>query len=172
MQMVGCNVEAYHRVFCVPFVSKCVAHKASYHKIDKSKVSISCFQLANFWGVRNYSVHIIAGSTSSYQHLHPTLCLHLSLLRCGIIIIIIIIIICSSLFQSVVRDPLSPTMVPLSHIKTQLRELRYSSDVTQGLSQLEEGQQCVEQMKGGTLTLQLLDAQVCILSDYRTAKSR
>ena len=40
------------------------------------------------------------------------------------------------LLQSVVGDPLLLTMVPLIHIKTQLREPRYSSDVAQGLSQL------------------------------------
>ena len=40
---------------------------------------------ASNWQIfRNYSVHIIAGSTSSYQHSHPTLCLHLSLLKCGL----------------------------------------------------------------------------------------
>ena len=40
------------------------------------------------------------------------------------------------ILQSVVGSQLHLTMVPLKHIKTQLRVLRYSSDVTQGLSQL------------------------------------
>ena len=40
------------------------------------------------------------------------------------------------LLQSVVGSHLALEMVLLSHTKTQLRELRYSSDVTQGLSQL------------------------------------
>ena len=39
-------------------------------------------------------------------------------------------------FQLVVGVPLPLKMVPLIHIKIQLRELRYSSDATQGLSQL------------------------------------
>ena len=64
------------------------------------------------------------------------------------------------LFQSVVGDPLPLTMVPLRHTKTQLRELRYSSSVIQGLSQLGRWGQCVEQMGGGALTLPLLCAQV------------
>ena len=38
--------------------------------------------------------------------------------------------------QSTVVIPLSLVMVPLIHIKTRWRGLRYSSDVTQGLSQL------------------------------------
>ena len=62
--------------------------------------------------------------------------------------------------QSTVVIPLLLWMVPLNHIKTQLRELRYSSDVTQGLSQLGGWGQCVEQMGGGTLTLPLLCAHV------------
>ena len=64
------------------------------------------------------------------------------------------------LFQSVVGDPLPLTMVPLRHTKTQLRELRYSSSVIQGLSQLGRWGQCVEQMEDGALTLPLLCAQV------------
>ena len=53
-----------------------------------------------------------------------------------LLLIIIIIIILFIIFQSVVGDPLPLTMAPLTHIKTQLRELRYSTDVTQDLSQL------------------------------------
>ena len=40
----------------------------------------------------------------------------------------------ASFFQSVVGDLLPLTMVPLKHIKTRWKELRYSSSVTQGLS--------------------------------------
>jgi len=62
--------------------------------------------------------------------------------------------------------PLLLWMVLLDHIKTQLRELRYSSDVTQGLSQLGEGQQCVEQMEDGAQILLLLCAHVSIHLQY------
>ena len=46
-------------------------------------------------------------------------------------------ILCHSI-QSVVGSQLLLVMVPLEQIKTQQTELRYSSDVTQGLSQLVE----------------------------------
>ena len=62
--------------------------------------------------------------------------------------------------QSAVVIPLLLWMVLLIHIKTQLRELRYSSDVTQGLSQLGGWQQCVHQIGGGTLTLLVMDVHV------------
>ena len=62
--------------------------------------------------------------------------------------------------QSTVVILLFQEMAPLNHIKTQLRELRYSSDVTQGLFQLGGWGQCVEQMGGGSLILPLLCAHV------------
>ena len=62
--------------------------------------------------------------------------------------------------QSTVVIPLLPWMVPLIHIKTQLRELRYSSDVTQVLFHLGGWQQCVEQIEGGTLTLLIIGVHV------------
>ena len=74
-------------------------------------------------------------------------------------------ILCHSI-QSVVGSQLLLVIAPLSHIKTQLRELRYSSGVTQGLSQLGGWGQCAEQMEGGTLTLPLLCAQVRHRKDY------
>ena len=68
--------------------------------------------------------------------------------------------------QSVVGSQLLLVMAPLGHITTQLRELRYSSDVTQHLSQLGGWGQCVERMEGGTLSLPLLCAQVRHRIDY------
>ena len=62
--------------------------------------------------------------------------------------------------QSTVVIPLFLKMAPLGHTRTHWRELRYSSNVTQGLSQLGEWGQCVEQMEDGTLTLLLLCAHV------------
>ena len=44
---------------------------------------------------------------------------------------------CNQMFVPSTRMTATCTwMAPLRHIKTQLKELRYSSDVTQGLSQL------------------------------------
>ena len=63
-------------------------------------------------------------------------------------------------FQSVVGYPLLLVMAPLIHIKAQLRELRYSSSVTQGLFQLGGQGQCAHQMEDGILTLLVLCAQV------------
>ena len=62
--------------------------------------------------------------------------------------------------QSTVVVPLLLQMVPLTHIKTQLRELRYSSDVTQDLCQLEGSELCVQQIGDGILTLLVLCAHV------------
>jgi len=61
----------------------------------------------------------------------------------------------SIILQSVVGDPSSLKIVPLIFVKTQLRELRCSSDATRGLSQLAGWGQCVEQIRGGCLTLLL-----------------
>ena len=41
--------------------------------------------------------------------------------------------------------------VPLRHIKTHFRVLRYSSDVAQGLFKLAGRGQCVKEMEGGIL---------------------
>ena len=68
----------------------------------------------------------------------------------------------SSFIQSTVATPLSLEMALLILIKAQLRELWYSSGVTQGLAHLGGWQQCVEQMGGGTLTLLLLCAHVSL----------
>ena len=56
--------------------------------------------------------------------------------------------------------PLFQLMVPVLPIKTQRRELRYSSGVIQGLSQLGGWGQCVEQMAGGLLILLIWCAHV------------
>ena len=64
--------------------------------------------------------------------------------------------------QSTVVIPLLLWMVLLNLIKTQLRELRYSSDVTQCLFQLREGGECVEQIRDGVLTLQITDVHVSV----------
>ena len=64
------------------------------------------------------------------------------------------------LFQLAVDCQLLLVMAPLIHIKTHWRELRYSSSVTWGLSQLGGQGQCVGQMGGGTLTQLDLYAQV------------
>ena len=64
---------------------------------------------------------------------------------------------------------LSLEMVPLRHTKSQLRELRYSSGVTQGLSQLGGWEQCVLQIRGGPLTLLIIGAHVrTIIEDSQT----
>ena len=68
--------------------------------------------------------------------------------------------------QSTAVIPLLLWMAPLNHIKTQLRELRYFSDVIQCLSQLGGRQQCVEQMEGGALTLLITGAHVSIYLNY------
>ena len=73
--------------------------------------------------------------------------------------------VCSSLLhtsflQLIVVIPPFQQMVPLSHIKTQLKELRYSSGVIQCLSQLGGWGQCVEQMGDAALTLLVLDVHV------------
>ena len=65
--------------------------------------------------------------------------------------------------QSTAVIPLFLWMVRLNHIKTQLRELRFSSNVTQSLFQLRGWEQCVEQIRGGTLTLLILLAHVSII---------
>ena len=53
-------------------------------------------------------------------------------------------------------------MVPLIHIKTQLRELRYFSVVTECLFQLRGWLLLVHLMEGGHLTQTILDAHVSI----------
>ena len=62
--------------------------------------------------------------------------------------------------QSTAVTPLSQQMVLLSHIKTQLRELRYLLDVIQCLSQSGGWQLCVGLMEGGLLTLLVLCVHV------------
>ena len=65
--------------------------------------------------------------------------------------------------QPTVVIPLFLWMVRLNHIKTQLRELRFSSNVTQSLFQLRGWQQYVEQTRGGALTLLIIGAHVSII---------
>ena len=62
--------------------------------------------------------------------------------------------------QSAVGSPDPLPMVSLRHMKTQLRELRFFSGVTQSLCKLREWEQCVHQMGGGVLTQLLLNAMV------------
>ena len=72
----------------------------------------------------------------------------------------LLIMILPFLLKSIVVIPLFLEMVPLEHIKTQLRVLRLCSGVTQGLSQLGIWQQSVHQMEDGALTQQNLGVLV------------
>ena len=83
-------------------------------------------------------------------------------------IIVSINVVTSSSFQSTVVIPLLLQMVPLIHIKTQLRELRYSSDVTQGLSCLQGWLLLVHLMGSGALTQLILYAHVSIYYSVHT----
>jgi len=73
----------------------------------------------------------------------------------------------SSSFQSTVVIPMSLVMAPLNHIKTQLRELKYSSDVTQCLFQLRGWELFVELMGCGPLTRIILIAHVSVYCTHK-----
>ena len=75
---------------------------------------------------------------------------------------------CAIIFslQLTVVIPLHLWMVLLLHIKIQLRELRYRSCVIKCLFQLRGWQQCVEQIRGGVLTLLVIGAHVSIHLQY------
>lgn len=65
--------------------------------------------------------------------------------------------------QSAVGGPEPLQMASLRHMKTQLRELRYFSGVTQSLCQLREWGQRVHQMGDGILTQPVLNAMVRLI---------